>query len=672
MGRLWLVRRPSDARESSRAPRQSTARGRAAVVRPAWSAVLEPCESRVLMSGTSVYTYHDDVGRTGADLTETQLTPTDVAAGTFGLQHTLAVDGQVYAQPLYVHGVSIGGVTHNVVYVATEHDSVYAFDSDTGRQLWVREYTNPAAGLTTPTSDDVGVDDIYPEVGITGTPVIDPSTGTLYFVTKLKQTAADGTVTFEQFINSVDVATGADKLAGSVMVQANLSGSGAGYTGTDSETVPFDALTENQRPALLLSHGDVYVGYSSHGDNDPYHGWLFAFNATTLATDAVVDLSPDGLRAPIWMGGAGPSADAAGDLFVSTGNGTYDAPLGGFDYGDSVLRIDKVNGYTAEGAQGLKVEDYFTPDNQAQLNLNDKDLGSGGVLLVPGTREAITGGKDGDLYVVNQRHLGKFHPAGNDIIQRDTTATGGDQIRATPAYFNKAIYLAGLGGALEGYKLVNGRVSAKPIGTSAQTYANPGATPSISANGTADGIVWAIQRVVPPGADAGSGMPAGYAVLNAYDATTLKLLYSSATDPAGGGTNTPPGIKFSVPTIADGHVFVGTASGVLEYGLTPTATALRVVNAATHAAIATITDGSTVHLPASHADLALEVTPATVSPASRFGGGTPEAGLPSPHLFDRATAHAGLFAAGKHTISLTPLDLGYGAGVGQTLTYTVV
>ena len=651
---------------------------RAVARRPA-SFLPEPIEPRLLFSaGTSVYTYHNDTARTGADLTETQLTPTTVAAGSFGLQHTLAVDGQIYAQPLYVHGVNVNGTLHNVVYVATEHDSVYAFDSDTGSQLWNREYTDAAAGITTPTSADVGVTDIDPEIGITGTPVIDHATGTMYFVTKLKTTAADGTVTFSQQLRAVNIATGADAFGGSTPIQYTLSGSGEGYTGTDSEMVPFDPLTENQRPALLLSHGEVYVGYSSHGDNDPYHGWLFAFNTRTLGVDAALDLSPDGLRAPIWMGGAGPSADAAGNIFVSTGNGTYDAPLGGFDYGDSVLRIDKVKGYTAEGADGLEIKDYFTPDNEAQLNLNDKDLGSGGVLLVPGTNEAITGGKDGDLYVVNQKNLGGFNLNANKIIQQDTTATDGDQIRATPAYFDGAIYLAGLGGSLVGYKLVGGKISATPIGTSAEVYANPGATPSVSANGAKNGIVWAIQRVVPASADAGSGVPAGYAVLNAYDAATMTLLYSSADD--AGGTSTPAGIKFAVPTIADGHVFVGTADGLLEYGLTPKVSAVTVFSSATHATLFTLVNGGTIDLSAIKGPVGLAATLNLSTLGSlRYtfaGGGSPVVQGTTPfHLFDNATTHAGVFAPGTHTISVDPFD-GSAAtgfeGTGLTFTYTVV
>ncbi len=668
---------PHPSSRPARRPRSTVRTAARTAPRTAARAAVEAFERRVLMSaGTNVYTYHDDNARTGADLTETQLTPATVATGGFGLQHTLAVDGQVYAQPLYVHGVKIGGVVHDVVYVATEHDSVYAFDSDTGQQLWVREYTDPAAGVTTPTSADVGVDDIYPEVGITGTPVIDHATGTMYFVTKLKTTAADGTVTFSQQFRAVNIATGADQFGGSVPVVENLSGSGEGYTGTDSETVPFDPLTENQRPALLLSGGEVYVGYSSHGDNDPYHGWLFAFNTRTLHVDAALDLSPDGLRAPIWMGGAGPSADAAGDLFVSTGNGTYDAPLGGYDYGDSVLRIDKVKGYTAEGADGLEIKDYFTPDNEAQLNLTDKDLGSGGVLLVPGTNEAITGGKDGDLYVVNQKNLGGFDLNANKIIQQDTTATGGDQIRATPAYFNGAIYLAGLGGNLVGYKLNGGKVAATPIGTSAETYDNPGATASVSANGAKDGIVWAIQRVVPAADDASTGMPNGYAVLNAYDAATLKELYTSATDPTS-GTTTPAGIKFSVPTIADGHVFVGTATGLLVYGITPKVTAVQVINTATRAVVATIANGGTVNLSGVKGTLGLAVTlnvAAVGSVRYTFAGGTATDDAAPYHLFDNATTSAGVFATGTHALSIDPFDFANATGfegVGEAVTFTV-
>ncbi len=550
-------------------------------VRPA---VIESIEGRLMMAAhrplaitdvpavtSDVTTFHDDPARTGADLAETTLTPTDVKAGSFGLLRTLPVDGQVYAQPLYLRGVTVDGAVHNVVYVATEHDDVYAFDSDTGAQLWYRTFLS--AGVTTVTSDEVGVDDIYPEIGITGTPVIDPAADAMYLVTKEATTAADGTVTYSQHVRSIDVTTGLDAGAGSMLIQSNLSGSGEGYTGTDDETVPFDPLTENQRPALLLTGGDVYVGYSSHGDNDPYHGWLFAFNEQSLDTDAVIDLSPDGLRAPIWMSGDGPAVDAQGNVFVSTGNGTFDAGVGGLDYGDSVLRLNKVAGEAGHGSQGLVVGDYFSPYDQATINYTDQDLGSSGVLLIPGTHEALTAGKDGNVYVVNTRNLGKFNAKRNNIVQTDKTALGGNPGDFAAAYFDKTVYFAGAGGQLEGFKLVNGKLAAKPVGTSPETYQYPGASPSVSADGTADGIVWALGRIVPASADPGSGMPAGTVVLNAYNAANLAELYTSAADTTNGANATPPGIKFATPTIAGGHVFVGTASGVLEFGLLSAAAA---------------------------------------------------------------------------------------------------
>ena len=229
----------------------------------------------------------------------------------------------------------------------------------------------------------------------------------------------------------------------------------------------------------------------------------------------------------------------------------------------------------------MAINDYFSPYDQAKINYTDEDLGSSSVLLVPGTHEAITAGKYGNVYVLNTNHLGKFNNKRNNIIQTDTTALGGNKAFFASAFFNKTIYFATSGGKLEGLKLKNGKLSKKPIGESSATYGYPGASPSISANGKSDGIVWAIQRVEPASATPGTGDPVGYTVLNAYDATTMKELYSSATDPAGGGTTTPPAIKFTTPTIADGHVFVGTANSVLVYGLDSKATTQE-VSAKTH------------------------------------------------------------------------------------------
>ena len=449
----------------------------------------------------------------------------------------------------------------------------------------------------------------------------------MYLVTKDKQTAADGTVTSQQYVRSINVTAGQDAMAGSMLIQSNPSGSGAGYTGTDGEPVPFDPLTQNQRPALLLLNGDVYVGFSSHGDNDPYHGWLFAFNTTTLATDAAIDLSPDGLRAPVWMSGDGPAADAAGNIFVSTGNGTFDASAGGSDYADSVLRLDKKPGFTGHGVQGIVISDYFTPYDQAKIGYSDQDLGSGGVLLIPGTHDALTAGKDANVYIVNTRRLGGFNNKRNNIVQTDKTALAGNKAFFAPAYLNGTVYFAAANGKLQGFKLRGGRLGANPIGTSTETYGYPGASPSVSADGTANGIVWAIQRVLPAGADTGSGMPAGYTVLNAYNAATLTELYTSATDPAG-GTTTSAAIKFATPTIADGHVFVGTADGVLEYGLTGTAAAARPIkvrraaseqtSAVAKAATAGVAKVSVAVVTAARAAKPTTAVAATAAPAAVF------------------------------------------------------
>src|SRR4051812_3296896 len=488
------------------------------------------------------FTYHNDNQRTGQNLGETVLTPTNVVPANFGKIMTYSVDGYIYAQPLYVANLAIPGQgSRNVVYVVTEHDSVYAFDAD-GRApttLWHVSFLGP--NVTTASSGDVGTDDIVPEVGITSTPVIDPSTGTMYLVAKTKEPGP----TFVQRLHALDITTGAEKLGGPVVISASVNGTGDGNDGAGHVT--FNALRESNRAALLLDHGVVYIAFASHGDNDPYHGWILSYNATTLAQLSAFNVTPNESRGGIWQSGNGLAADAAGNLFTSTGNGTFNASLGGTGYGDSLLRLAAPLGV-------VSVTDYFTPFNQATLESTDLDLGTSGPILLPDQATGpahllVSSGKEGRIYLVNRDNMGGFIAAGDtQIVQRIDGAIA--HAFCTPAYFNGAIYFHSVGDFLKAFSLTNGVLSTSPTSQGNSSLSFPGATPTISANGTANGLVW--ELVVNGFAN---GSPA---LLLASDASNVsQLRYSSATaaanrDVAGAA------VKFTVPTVANGKVFVGT------------------------------------------------------------------------------------------------------------------
>jgi hypothetical protein len=329
----------------------------------------------------SVLTQHYDIGRTGQNAAETALTTTNVNSTLFGKLFALSVDGQVYAQPLYVPGVTIPGQgTHNVVYVATENDSLYAFDADIGgAPLWnITLLTN--GGTAVPNTYVVAYD-INPQIGVTGTPVIDPSTNTLYVVAKSLESA-----TVTQRLHAIDITSGAEKFGGPVVLQASVPGTGPGST---SGTMPFNRLWKNQRRGLLLLNGYVYIGFAAHGDNGPWHGWILSYNAATLAQAGVWCTSPNGIGGGLWGAGSGLAADTMGTgrIFVATGNGDFPvssnvvpnpapAPSSSVDFGDSMVQL------TASAGQ-ITPTDYFTPYNSASLDAADTDLGSGGVLIPP-------------------------------------------------------------------------------------------------------------------------------------------------------------------------------------------------------------------------------------------------------------------------------------------------
>ena len=502
----------------------------------------------------SVTTYHNDNSRTGQNVSETVLTPSNVNVTQFGKLFSQTVDGYVYAQPLYLPNVNIAGGVHNVLYVATEHDSVYAFDADnnTGSNaspLWQVSFINPSKGISTVSSNDVGCSDLVPEIGITSTPVIDTSSNTIYVVAKTKENGK-----FFQRLHALDIATGAEKFGGPVVLKAAVPGTGDGSV---NGMVHYDPLRQHQRAALLLLNGNIYIASASHCDIGPYHGWILTYSASTLAATAAYNSTANGGLGGFWAAGGGPAADSSSNVYFVTGNGTFD-PSTGRDFGDSIQK------FAPPASHRLKVLDFFTPYNQAALNQSDADLGSGGVTLLPDQTGAhphllVQAGKEGTIYLIDRDKMGHFNPNNNNqIVQSLDEIIGG--MWSTPAWWNNTVYFGGSYDFLRAFSFNPSTelLSTTSVGSSPNFYNFPGPVPSISANGNGNGIVWAIQT---------EGYSSGTSeILHAYNATTLSSeLYNSTQnagrDDAGGA------VKFAVPTIANGKVYVGAVQKVNVYGL---------------------------------------------------------------------------------------------------------
>lgn len=525
----------------------------------------EMLESRRLLS-TNVLTWHNDLARTGLNDTETQLTPADVNVSSFGKLFSYTVDGQVYAEPLYVSSLAIPGKgTRNVVFVATENNNVYAFDADSpsgsGGMLWKVNLGTPAT-LPNPTIYPPGGrygPNISPHMGITGTPVIDLASNTMY----VDAFTNDSGTIFNHRIHALDLTTGQDKVT-PVVVAATYPGNGVESDGT---TVTYDPTRQLQRPALALLNGTVYVSYGSFSDGDPYHGWVLGFDASTLQLQSAYNDTPNLLTIPagphadegaFWQAGAGPSSDGS-NLYLMSGNGDFDTNLNanGFptlqDYGDSFIKL-------STASSTLTVSDYFTPFNQQALSDQDQDLGSAGPMVLPDSvgsaahPHLLVGcAKSGTIFLIDTSNMGHFSPTTDNVVQEVSLGSG---TWSNPAYFNGRIYFHGVGDVLKAFSISNGVLSTSPVATGTVNYGYPGATPSISANGTSDGIVWDIQT--------GN-------VLHAYDAVTLQQLYNSSQAPQG-RDSIGPYENFIVPTVADGKVFVGTGDSVIIFGLLPAAT----------------------------------------------------------------------------------------------------
>ncbi len=514
--------------------------------------------SRALLGQITTAQY--DNARTGANRHELILTPRNVNRVEFGKLFRFNVDGNVFAQPLFLPNLSIPNLgQHDVVFVATEHDSVYAFDAsgNSSTPLWKASFTDPTRHVTPVSAESVTCPFIHPEVGITSTPVIDRQSGTLYVLARTAELDSSGTRRFWQ--HALDVLTGHEKFGGPMVIRASLTKPHGGLLGLSSTTVEFAALRENPRAALTLANGKVYLTWGSSCDVGPYHGWIMTYDAHTLKQVAVFNTSPDSETSGIWQSDTGPAADEAGSLFVSTGNGIFNAASGGHDYGDTLLKM-------ASTPSGLSVSDYFTPSEQADLNAADGDVGSGGPLLIPpqpGSHAhlAVVGGKGGTIYVVNRDRMGKFKPGQNSHAVQTIKVGGG--IMGAPAYWNGHLYYFPSNDVLKDFAVRGNCLSSEPVALGANRIVDPGATPSVSANGTQDGIVWVLQTK-------GWNSSDRPAVLFAYDAANVgHQLYDSEQN--SGRDRAGIACWFVVPAVANGRVYVATGGGVDVYGLLPPA-----------------------------------------------------------------------------------------------------
>jgi hypothetical protein len=513
------------------------------------AATLTVATGTTMPAGTDVTTYKNDVSRTGQNLSESALTLTSVTSSNFGLLRILPVDGRVDSQPLYASKLKVTADSFNAVFVATEHDSVYAFDSDSGALLW--QVSLLPAGETT--SPDHGCTQVSPEIGITSTPVIDRSAGahgTMYVVAMSR----DASSNYHQRLHALDLASGTELLNGPTEITATYQSSGG-------STSSFDPSQYEERAALLLANGTIYTSWTSHCDGQPYSGWIMAFAQSSLAQTAVLNVAANSNAGPaIWMSGGGPAADSAGNVYVLTANGAFETTLdangfpSGQDYGNSFLKISSTNGK-------LSVADYFTMSNEVMESSMDQDLGSGGEMLLPDLTDStntvrhlmVGAGKDGNIYVVDRDSMGKFNAGSNNVFQMLNNVLPGG-IWSTPAYFNGTVFYGDVSGTLKAFPISHAKLAAAPQSQSTAQFVYPGTAPSVSANGTSNGIVWAHENV-------------NTAVLHAYDAANLAHELYNSNQAAGNRDQFGAGNKYITPTVADGKVFVGTTNSVAIFGL---------------------------------------------------------------------------------------------------------
>jgi hypothetical protein len=506
-----------------------------------------------LTANAQMTTAQYDNARTGAYLNEKTLTPQNVNQRQFGKLFTLKVDGDIYAQPLFLANVPIPGKgRHDVVFIATEHDSVYAFDAhgNPATPLWHVSFARD--GVTAVPAEDVSCPFTQPEVGITSTPVIDAKSGTLYVLARTKRTRLPSDKQYLQELHALAVTSGLEKFGGPVEIQASVRGSGEG---SENGRLAFEPLRENPRAALLLSNGSVYLTWGSSCDMGPYHGWVMAYDANTLKQRAVFNTSPDADDSGVWASDTGPASDKDGNVFVATGNGRFDVATEGRDYGDTLLKL-RLDGHA------LKPIDYFTPFNARELDAKDHDLGSGGPMLLPDQSGqhphlAVIGGKGPMIYVVDRDSLGQFHPGSNShAVQTISTSHG---IYGSMAYWNHNVYVLSDHDSLRDFEVNDGKLVFKTA--SSFKLEDHAATPTVSANGDKNGIVWVMSSK-------GWNSPDRRAILYAADASNVShLLYASYQN--ADRDNAGYALRFNIPTIMNGHVYVGTKGEVDVYGLLP-------------------------------------------------------------------------------------------------------
>jgi hypothetical protein len=531
-----------------------------------------------------------EYSNTGLDPDETILTPANVNPATFGKIATTPVDGQVYAQVLIDTGVEVTvgpqpGI-HTVAFVATENDSLYAIDANSGVVLWHDSFIDPSAGITPVTSAQTGVNNVQPEIGITSTPVIDPANNLIYVMARTAQVESNGTH-FLYTIHAINISNGAEALGGPTVVGDTIYNdlgqfvsnpsftyvSGPEVPGTGSGSVngmvPFNAWTQDQRASLTLTGGVVYAGFA-YGGIGPYHGWLLGFSASTLKLVTVFNTTPNGDDGGVWQSGSSVDVDPQGFMYIVTGNGKFDSTLNaqGFpvngDYGDSVIKLTTDPASSAsdpnQNGWGLKVVDYFTPDNQQLLDDDDKDLGSGGITILPNTMGSpsdpdlmIAEGKLGEIYLINRDNMGKFNPNANNVVQE--ISDGGYGEFNSAAAFGTTLYYVGVRDVAQAYKIVDATIQAIPKskGQTSKTFNYPGATPMVSSNGGKAGIVWILDI--------------GTNTLRAYSAGNLHRLLYSSSEARGNRDSVGQVVKFTVPTIANGKVYVGSSNSLDIYGL---------------------------------------------------------------------------------------------------------
>jgi len=510
-------------------------------------------------SALNVLTYHNDNGRTGQYLSETILTPSNVTSSNFGKVGFMTVSGLVDAEPLYVSNLTVAGANHNAVFVVTEQDIVYAFDADTFVELW----QTPVLGANESPSDNRGCGQITPTIGITSTPVIDIAAGphgTIFVVAMSKDSSGN----YYQRLHALDLSTGGEQNGSPTTIAASFPGSGAN---SSNGHVVFDPAQYAERAGLLLLNGVLYLGWTSHCDQDPYTGWIMGYGESSLQQMSVINVTPNGSEGSIWMAGGGLAADSSGNIYFLDANGTFDPTLNGSglpingDYGNSFMKL-------STAGNTLNVADYFTMHNTVAESDEDNDLGSGGALVLPDLTDnsgkvwhlAVGAGKDSTIYVVNRDSMGKFNANDDTAIYQELAGMLGG-VFASPAYFNNTLYYGSVGANLVALPILNAQL-ASPSSRTSSSFAYPGTTPGISANGSSNGIVWAVEN------GSGSG------ILHAYDATNLSNeLYNSSQ---AGSRDQFADNKFITPMIANGKVYVGTPTGVAVFGLLTGGTAAHI------------------------------------------------------------------------------------------------